>query len=141
MLQENEEGILIFRFAVKAHFVILWFWLTLWAWQGLKPAKFKSKICHFPNSLLFVAHTRSVVVQGHGSCQSPEADFQLMPWLRCMSSLQLQPSYISSKLMDVILTHSPFVREEIAGVSHRKLPTSSQFLPKYFPSSALGFND
>lgn len=29
MLQENEEGILIFRFAVKAHFEILWFWLTL----------------------------------------------------------------------------------------------------------------
>lgn len=85
MLQENEEGILIFRFAVKADFVILWFWLTLWAWQRLKPAKFKSKICHFPNSLLFMAHIRSAVVWGHGSHQSPEADFQLMPWLRCMS--------------------------------------------------------
>lgn len=29
MLQENEKGILFFQFAVKTHFEILWFWLTM----------------------------------------------------------------------------------------------------------------
>lgn len=41
----------------------------------------------------------------------------------------------------IILTHSPFVREEISGISHRKFPTSSSLLPKRFSPLVLGFND
>lgn len=123
-LQENEEGILIFRFAVKAHFETLWFWLTLQAWQGLKPAKFKHKMRHFPSSLLFIAQTRDMAAVSHSR----------QIFSSCPVSLQLQsPLHFihadGSKCVvchrqEVILTHSPFVREDITGISHRKLSTS-----------------
>lgn len=123
-LQENEEGILIFRFAVKAHFETLWFWLTLQAWQGLKPAKFKHKMCHFPSSLLFIAHTRDMAAVSHSR----------QIFSSCPVSLQLQPPLhfihadgskcVVCHRQEVILTHSPFVREDITGISHRKLSTS-----------------